>query len=392
MRPLSYSQISRYQTCPLWYKLQYVDRLKPKERFYLSFGDIIHQCAEHFYKIPVPPPPTFEKLIQFYEMNWISQGYESPEQEQQYKEYGKQLLSDFHRIHSLDFKMPLAVEQQFYINIQGVTLGGKIDRIDKLPNGGVSIVDYKTSKDIFTSDHLEQDLQLTFYQLAVETMWKMPVKKLTLYHLRSNTPCTCSGRSPERLEEARQLVLKVADGITKGVFPAVENSLCAFCDFPEHCPYQKHKYSKPEAVQLKLKEPFDGKTDQEIVERYAVLQNQKKEIEAELDELKQMICEYCEANDFNRVYGKDHALTYKIIDRNGFEEEKVKAILEPEGFWSSVLKFDSSLVKALLDNKELPPELRKKLETAKNTISSSSYLYLKKLKEEDEGPQEEKLK
>ena len=176
MRPLSYSQISRYQTCPLWYKLQYIDKLKPKERFYLSFGDIIHQCAEYFFKIPVPPPPTLEKLLQFYENNWISEGYESPEQEQQYKEYGKQLLADFQRIHSADFKMPLAVEQQFYVNIQGTVLGGKIDRIDKLGDG-VSIVDYKTSKDIFTTDHLEQDLQLTFYQLAVETMWKMPVKK-----------------------------------------------------------------------------------------------------------------------------------------------------------------------------------------------------------------------
>jgi RecB family exonuclease len=382
MRPLSYSQISRYQTCPLWYKLQYIDKLKPKERFYLSFGDIIHQCAEYFFKIPVPPPPTLEKLLQFYENNWISEGYESLEQEQQYKEYGKQLLADFQRIHSADFKMPLAVEQQFYINIQGTVLGGKIDRIDKLGDG-VSIVDYKTSKDIFTTDHLEQDLQLTFYQLAVETMWKMPVKKLTLYHLRSNTPCTCSGREPERLEEARQLVLKVADGITRGIFPAIENSLCSFCDFPEHCPYQKHKYLKEEPVQLKLKEPFNGKTDNEVVKRYVALQNQKKEIEIELDELKRLIIEYCEANELNRIYGQECAITYKIVDRNGYDEEKVRAILEPEGLLSRVLRVDSSLLRALIESGDLAPQLCKKLESSKDIVSSSSCLYVKKLKEEE---------
>jgi putative RecB family exonuclease len=380
MRPLSYSQISRYQTCPLWYRLQYIDKLKPKERFYLSFGDVIHQCAEYFYKIPVPPPPTLDKLLKFYESNWISQGYESPEQEQQYKEYGRLLLADFQKIHSADFKMPLAVEQQFYINIQGVILGGKIDRVDKLENG-VSIVDYKTGKDLFTSEHLEEDLQLTFYQLAIETLWKMPVKKLTLYHLRSNTPCSCQGRPPERLEEARQLILKTAGGINKGIFPATENSLCAFCDFPEHCPYQKHKFAIEENSSLKLKACPDGKKARDIVERYAALQNQKKEIEAELDELKGQICEYCEANELNRVFGPDHALTYKVIDRSAFDEAVVKAILEPRGFWGRVLKFDSALVKSLIESGDLTPELANKLQAAKNVVSSSAYLYLKKLKE-----------
>ncbi len=65
MRPLSYTQISRYRNCPLSYKLQYIDKLKPKEKYYLSFGDVIHQCAEYFFKVPVPPPPSLEKLLKF---------------------------------------------------------------------------------------------------------------------------------------------------------------------------------------------------------------------------------------------------------------------------------------------------------------------------------------
>ena len=83
MRPLSYTQVNRYRTCPLWYKLQYIDKLRPKERFYLSFGDVIHQCAEFFYKIAAPPPPSLENLLQFYEKNWLSRGYQSPAQEGQ---------------------------------------------------------------------------------------------------------------------------------------------------------------------------------------------------------------------------------------------------------------------------------------------------------------------
>ncbi|MBG7617137.1 MAG: PD-(D/E)XK nuclease family protein, partial [Chloroflexi bacterium] len=38
MRRLSYSQISLYQSCPLKYRLQYIDGLKPKVTWHLSFG------------------------------------------------------------------------------------------------------------------------------------------------------------------------------------------------------------------------------------------------------------------------------------------------------------------------------------------------------------------
>lgn len=384
MRPLSYSQISRYLTCPLWYKLQYIDKLKPKERPYLSFGDIIHQCAEYFFKVPVPPPPTLEKLLQFYKTNWISDGYETPEQEQQYKDYGKQLLEEFWRIHSPGFHMPLAVEYQFSVNVDGIPLSGKIDRIDKV-DGGVSIVDYKTSKELFTSQQLEQDLQLTFYQLAAEKIWKLPVKFLTLYHLRSNTACTCDGRTPEKLGQARQTLSNVADGITRGIFTATESWLCPYCDFPEHCPYHKHQYVQDEPTGSLPGKILQGMPASEIVERYAALQDQKKEIESHLDHLKQMICDFCEMEGYRRLYGQDHTITYKKVERTGFAEVPVRALLEPTGLWPRVLKFDPALVKTLMEADYLNPELKKKLEALKQTTSSFSMLSVNVLKERDES-------
>ena len=383
MRPLSYSQISRYRTCPLWYKLQYIDKLPPKERPYLSFGEVVHLCAEYFFKVPVPPPPTLPRLLQFYAANWISDGYESPEQEEQYREYGKQLLTEFWKNHYPGFRLPLAVEHQFAVNIDGVILSGKIDRIDKLEDG-LSIVDYKTSQGLFTAAHLEEDLQLTFYQLAAETQWRLPVKKLTLYHLRSNTPCTCDGRRPEKLRQARQIILEVADGIKSEIFPATENSLCSYCDFPEHCPYQKHKYAPAEPAPRDRRSTLKGRAANEIVEEYAALQDRRREIEAQLEELKQMICCYCEENGLQRLFGDDHAVTYRMVERAGFIEEKVRALLEPTGLWPRVLKFDPSLVKALLEADYLNPDLRRKLENLKGATSSYAVLYVKHLREEEE--------
>jgi len=53
MKPLSYTQISLYQSCPLCYKLQYIDGLKQKDKWYFSFGLTMHTCAEYFFKVNV---------------------------------------------------------------------------------------------------------------------------------------------------------------------------------------------------------------------------------------------------------------------------------------------------------------------------------------------------
>jgi len=230
MKPLSYTQIALYQSCPLQYKLQYIDGLKPKDKWYFSFGSTLHLCARYFFKVRVPPPPSLEELLQFYEGNWISEGYESTEEEAKYKTYGREILAKFWEIHNTDFRMPVAVERIFYIDIEGVKLRGFLDRVDKLESGGLSIVDYKSNQELFTQDDLEKNLQLTLYQLAAEQTWHLPVERLTLYHLRSNTPCSCAARDETRLKKARHLVLAVAKNITEEKFPAIESQYCP-CDF-----------------------------------------------------------------------------------------------------------------------------------------------------------------
>jgi len=194
MRPISYSQISTYQSCPLSYKLQYIDRLERKAKWYFSFGDTLHKCAEYFFKAKLASYPTLEDLLKFYDASWKSEGWASIEDETAHMAHGEQILRDFWAINSRDFKVPLATEKMFMVDIQGVKLRGYIDRLDKLATGGLAIVDYKSNKELFTKDYFEDFFQLTLYQLACQRMWDIPVEKLTLYHLRSNTSVSCGPR------------------------------------------------------------------------------------------------------------------------------------------------------------------------------------------------------
>jgi len=381
VKPLSYTQISLYQACPLCYKLQYIDGLKPKDKWYFSFGNTLHLCTEYFFKVKVPPPPSLEALLDFYETNWLSPGYESAAEEAKYRAYGREILTEFWQIHHPDFRMPLAVERMFYVDIEGVKLRGYIDRVDKLDSGGLSIVDYKTNQNLFTVDDLKEDLQLTLYQLAVQEIWRLPVERLTLYHLRSNTPCSCEPRAASQLAAARQMVVEVAENIVQGKFPAVENQYCP-CDFPEHCPYYRQQYmeARPELARQGV---LPGLVAAEAVEEYVALQSQIKDLESQLEELRQVIIDFCQAEGLSRVFGEEHAITCKMIEKTGFNEDGVRALLEPAGLWQQVLGFDPAKLKQLLDDETIARDIRRKIEALRQVISTSPRLWVRKLIEEE---------
>jgi putative RecB family exonuclease len=342
----------------------------------------LHACVERFFKVNAPPPPSLEELLKFYEQNWLSEGYTSPEEEANFKAFGREILSRFWTIHQADFHLPVALEKSFYLDVEGIKLRGFMDRVDKLESGGLAVIDYKTNKDLFTADYLAEDLQLTIYQMAAEQTWRLPVERLTLYHLRSNTPCSCPPRGRAQLDRTRRLVLEVAEGIAQEKFTATENQYCP-CDFPEHCPFYRHKYEAV-APQNPGQALLPGIAAANAVERYAGLQAQIKELQMQLDEAKQLIVEFCQSQELNRVFGDEHEVTYKLMERAGFSGDEVRAVLEPAGLWQKVVGLDQSRLKELLADKATPGDIKKKIESLKRITSSYPQLWLKKSGGEEE--------
>jgi putative RecB family exonuclease len=343
----------------------------------------MHNCVEYFFRVSTPPPPSLEELLQYYEQNWISRAYESPEEEARYKEYGRDILTRFWEIHNGDFRMPIALERGFSLDVDGIKVRGFIDRVDKLESGGLAIIDYKTNKDLFTAEYVENDLQLSIYQMAAEQTWQLPVESLTLYHLRSNTPCTCPPRDVSTKEQVRRLVNEVAENIAQEKFPAIENPFCP-CDFPEHCPYYKHQYMLASAPEPAQQNVLPGIAIADTVTEYASLQAQIKELQAQLDKAKQDIIDFCRNEDVNRVFGSEHEVTYRLIERTGYSEEEVRALLEPAGLWNNVSGLDQSKLKKLLADAATAAEIRDRLESMKKVTSSYPQLYLKKRGEEED--------
>ncbi len=276
--------------------------------------------------------------------------------------------------------MPIATEKQFQITVEGVRMMGYIDRVDRL-HGGLGIVDYKSNKDLFTADHLANDLQLTLYQIAAEQIWQQPVEKLTLYHLRSNTPCSVACRDPKHLTRAKNLVVEVAEKISAGIFPATENAYCP-CDFAAHCPYYRHLYKPAEVTPTQCRLP--GFEAAAAVEEYVSLQQQIKELEAKMDAIRQQIIDYCEASGVKRLFGSSYAITCNSSDRITFGEERVQQILEAAGLWGQTLSFDQARLKQLIADGVIEPTLKQQLEDLRQ-VTKSYMLRVKNIEPKDEA-------
>ena len=128
---------------------------------------------------------------------------------------------------------------------------------------------------------------------------------------------------------------------------------------------------------------LDGVAVAEAVEHYVSLQGQIKELQAQFDEVKQRLVDFCQAEGLNRAYGREHAITYKLVEKTGFSEDEVRALLEPEGLWHRVLSLDQSRLRQLISDEAAAKDIRDKLAALKRVVSSYPQLWARRIMEEE---------
>ncbi|MCL6471620.1 MAG: PD-(D/E)XK nuclease family protein [Firmicutes bacterium] len=391
---LSYSAISTYQKCPLSYKFAYIDRLPTKPSHYLSFGSSIHSALEFFYNVETAEPCSLERLLEELDNVWESEGYEDEAHERQYKEKGRAILTQFYNENVLTFAIPIAVEKRFALDMEGITLSGVIDRIDRLSNGGIEIIDYKTNDKLPPKTKMNTDLQLPIYHMAVEELYGVAPQKVTLYFLVPNQKMS-TRKTKTDVAKARDTILKVSEDIRAQKFDPFKNPLCPWCDYIEFCPLHKDdpimlaraaangKVSNgkslngtaPKTTIAKLKQSA-GEIEKAVDEYLELVQNINK-ARARLNELQSIIHNYCEANGLSLVRGTRGGLARRVHKTTHYNVKKLRELLEPRGLWEKILDVNGRLLKELLDDEASQGELRKIIETAKEVEDISYALYIK---------------
>jgi hypothetical protein len=128
---------------------------------------------------------------------------------------------------------------------------------------------------------------------------------------------------------------------------------------------------------------LDGVAVAEAVEHYVSLQGQIKEIQSQFEVVKQRLIDFCQAEGLNRAYSREHAITYKLVEKTGFGEDEVRALLEPEGLWHRVLSLDQSRLRQLITDEATAKDIRDKLAALKRVVSSYPQLWARRIMEEE---------
>jgi RecB family exonuclease len=363
---LSYSSINAYETCPAKYRFQYEDRVPAGSSPALAFGDSLHRALHRFHDRPVPVAPSLGELWSALDDLWVSDGYRDEAEERLYRDHGREVLARYHRENADGYRIPAALEFRFRVEVEGITLSGVIDRMDRLPGGGYEIIDYKTNRRLPPQARVDRDLQLSLYHLAAREIWGIEPERLTLYFLLPGQRMS-TRRAPADADELRRRVVTVAERIDAGMFEPRENPLCDWCDYQRLCPLYRHRF-EAETTPPKIAE---------LVDEWVRLKREDRQRWRQLEELGATIRAYAEEHGLGRLYGSDGAIhIVKRID-TAPDPVQVRAALEPLGLYESVLAVDPRRLQDLVDSRTLPPAVEEALLASREEVRTTKALYLR---------------
>lgn len=280
---LSYSRLSRFETCPLSYRLHYIEKKQAEPGLPLRFGKTIHAVLERLIREVVDDertgPLSEERAIELYREAW---GAERLTGMDVFAE-GLAILRRFIAEQGVvDHRDVLAIEKEFRLPVGPFEVLGFIDRVDWIDDETVEVIDYKTNHQLFTRDEVDTSLQMSLYEVAVRRLWPWAKKvKLTFWMLRHGVRQQTT-RTEEQLADALAYVETLGRQTeTATEYPARLNTNCSYCDHRKQCPaYAEALKGKREFIVEDLADLEGVAREREEVARLAkALYARKEELE-----------------------------------------------------------------------------------------------------------------
>jgi RecB family exonuclease len=238
---LSPTRISTYLDCAVKYRYIYYDkvgRFYQRARAGFSFGSSLHQTLQHFHEEGATRTP--DELVAELAERWIGAGYKSAEQELAHREAGEQIVQSYHAAYQeriAQQAVTFATEKTVSCDMGRFKLSGRVDRIDRYPDGRLEIIDYKSGRLDTSPEEVANDLAMCCYQLIVKRLYPEAPVSATIYCLRSGNQASAS-LSAEQLETfARELTTLgdlILDQDYESLVP-VPLPICPYCDFLPRC-------------------------------------------------------------------------------------------------------------------------------------------------------------
>lgn len=238
---LSASAVDTYERCGLQFKLDRDWRIAAQPAAAMQYGAAIHRVLKTYFDAArLGRTKTVDDLIELFRQDLAEAKIQESYQHELYEKQGITQLREFiTAAASVAAETVLHTEESFEIHIGETIVVGRIDRIDRRPDGTVAIVDYKTGKARDQED-ADESLQLSLYAIAAEEKWGYKVGTLIFHNLEQNIPVITT-RTTADLLAARERVKSAADGIAANVFEPHPGIHCNFCAYRSLCPEKEKR-------------------------------------------------------------------------------------------------------------------------------------------------------
>lgn len=238
---LSASDVDLYRTCPLKYKFARVFAIPQDPTINQRFGILVHNVLERYHSEEIRDADTgtddggLNRLLELFEAGWRRTGFGFSDDELQYRDRAVAALARYYERHSAGASRPVWLERRFSFKIGETTIGGRVDRVDRHPDGSYELIDYKTGPPKKAAD-LTDDLQIALYRVAARESWDIEAADGAYWYVLDDEKVPAGGEA-DAMERVERTVADVATGITGQDFePRPDFNVCSWCDYRLICP------------------------------------------------------------------------------------------------------------------------------------------------------------
>ena len=228
---LSYSAIATYRDCPRQYWYRYVQNLPAVQSAEAVHGVILHEVLRRAGELRRQGQQVTESRLRAVHRDvWSTVSFPDERRAPAFRRNGLSELEAFRARGGLD-RPSEYLEQPFSVAVDGWTLRGVIDRIDRTAEGW-RIVDYKSGRPIARR---RRDLQVALYALGARSALSLDPLELEVVYLASGDSVRVEGVNA-LVREAEVEGAQVAEGVRTGAFPSrPERRRCRLCPYRLAC-------------------------------------------------------------------------------------------------------------------------------------------------------------
>jgi DNA helicase-2/ATP-dependent DNA helicase PcrA len=238
---LSASDVETYRGCPLRYKFARVLKIPTEQTLHQRFGIVVHQVLERFHAAAGHDGGedamrgTLAELMSLLDVAWRRAGMGVTAQERELLGKAQAALTRYHERLQQEQAQPLWFERPFAFSLGPHHVRGRVDRVDRLPDGGWELIDYKTGY-AKTAQELGEDIQLSLYAIAAQEAWGLTDTRQSYYYVLDDRKVPVPGGAGNGAW-VREAVLEAGAGILAQNFePTPSPTACAHCDYRIVCP------------------------------------------------------------------------------------------------------------------------------------------------------------